>query len=254
MTIKERLSVTTKKIVQLLSLNISIALINLLLFSDGLVGIHFGESSLLMTSIGITSLIMSVIIFFYGNYQLVLDRAKPVALVEIKTKEDFVTALKQCNGKKTFGQEINLFLEQMDRFTHKEDTIHQVLLQKFEQSEMSFVKFESTINDVENVFYMNIRSVLNRLNAFDEADYMYIQSAQAKKALSANVLVTKNSIYQEYIRFVKEAANENENILLKLDQLLFEISKFSSLNIEELENMSAMKDVDELIDKTKYYK
>lgn len=243
-----------KKIIKLLALNISIALINLILFSKGLVGISFGESSVLLVALGMTSILMSGVVFFYGNYRIVIDKPKVIEKLILNTREDLIAALKAVNGKKTFQQEMNLFAEQMDRFIHKEETIHQVLLQKFDQSEMSFQKFETTINSVEDVFYMNIRSVLNRLAAFDEDDYRYIQSQQAKKSLSAEVITTKMGIYNEYIQFVKQATHENESILLKLDRLLLEISKFSSLTPEELENMSAMKEIDSLIDATKYYK
>jgi len=246
--------VSNQNIIKILALNISIAVINMVLFSSGLVGIKFGESSLLLSSVGITSIIMSTLIFLYGNYRLVLEKPKPITNLELKSKEDFSAAFKQCNGRKTFQNEISIFQGQMERFTHKENTIHQVLQQKFEQSEMSYIKFESTINDVENLFYMNIRSVLNRLSAFDEEDYVFIQSPQAVRTLSQKVRETKLGIYQEYISFVKNAAHENESILLKLDQLLFELSKFSSLSLEELENMSAMKEIDNLIDTTKYYK
>lgn len=243
-----------KKIIKLLALNISIALINLILFSKGLVGISFSESSVVLIALGITSIFMSSVIFFYGNYKLVTVQPKAIEKLVLNTREDLISALKLANGKKTFQTEMNLFLEQMDRFIHKEETIHQVLLQKFDQSEMSFQKFESTINAVEDVFYMNIKSVLNRLAAFDEDDYRYIQTQQAKKSLSPDVITTKLGIYNEYIQFVKQATHENESILLKLDRLLLEISKFSSLSPEELENMSAMKEIDSLIDSTKYYK
>ncbi len=54
--------------------------------------------------------------------------------------------------------------------------------------------------------------------------------------------------------FVKDSIEDNEEILLKLDKFLFELSKFNSLEDGELENMSAIKDVDELINKIKFYK
>ena len=53
---------------------------------------------------------------------------------------------------------------------------------------------------------------------------------------------------------MKDSIEDNEEILLKLDKFLFELSKFNSLEDGELENMSAIKDVDELINKIKFYK
>ena len=61
-------------------------------------------------------------------------------------------------------------------------------------------------------------------------------------------------MYEEYITFVKDSVEDNEEILLKLDKVLLELSKFNSLDDGELENMNAMKEVDELISKINLYK
>ena len=61
-------------------------------------------------------------------------------------------------------------------------------------------------------------------------------------------------MYEEYITFVKDSVEDNEEILLKLDKVLLELSKFNSLDDGELENMNAIKDVDELISKINLYK
>ena len=61
-------------------------------------------------------------------------------------------------------------------------------------------------------------------------------------------------MYEEYITFVKDSVEDNEEILLKLDKVLLELSKFNSLDDGELENMNAMNEVDELISKINLYK
>jgi hypothetical protein len=101
---------------------------------------------------------------------------------------------------------------------------------------------------------MNIRSILNKLNAFDEDEYISVSRDNGKREFSNEILQTKLDIYNEYISFVRNAVDDNEEILLKLDRLLLEISKFNSMEDGEIENMSAMKEIDELINKTKLYK
>ena len=61
-------------------------------------------------------------------------------------------------------------------------------------------------------------------------------------------------MYEQYVSFVRESTEDNEQILLKLDKVLLELSKFNSLEDGELENMNAMKDIDDLITKIKLYK
>jgi hypothetical protein len=62
------------------------------------------------------------------------------------------------------------------------------------------------------------------------------------------------NIYNEYISFIKAATEENEQIILKLDKLLLEISKFNSIEDSEIGNLSGMQEIDELISQTKLYK
>ena len=68
------------------------------------------------------------------------------------------------------------------------------------------------------------------------------------------VMKEKREIYREYISFIRSSIEDNEEILLKLDRLILEVSRFNSLEEGELEDMSAMKEIDNLIDKTNLYR
>lgn len=137
-------------------------------------------------------------------------------------------------------------------FQKKRETIKTVLLSKFDVTEMSYSKFDGVISDIENVFYMNIKSIINKLNAFDENDYNRIKKEREKK-FSKEFVNTKMRIYGEYVSFVKNAIENNEQIILKLDKLLLELSRFDSIEDGKIENMGAMKEIDELIKKIKLY-
>ncbi len=242
------------KIIKLAGLNMGIALINTILFSPGIIGVQMGGASTFETAFGATAILMSGVVFVLGNYKLLVEKEKMIQTSVLKTTEDYINALKQNYGKKTFENNIEIILEQIEGFHKKKETIKDILLQKFDHTEMSYAKFVGTISDVENVFYINIKSILNKLNAFDEKDYNRIRKDGAQKKFTEEFIKTKMSIYNEYISFVKDATEDNEQIILKLDQILLELSKLNSLEDGELENMSAMKDIDELISKTKLYK
>lgn len=231
-----------------------IAILDIVLFSPGLIGIQIGGASALATAMGITIIFLSIAIFVYGNYRLFTEKDKIIQTSEIKTTEDYIDALKQNHDKRTFQKDISILLEQIERLQKKKETIIDILLQKFNNTEMSYKKFEEAVVAVENVFYINIKSILNKLNAFDEDDYNRIRKNDAEKTFTKEFVQTKMSIYNEYISFVKKAIEDNEQIMLKLDKLLLEISRFNSLEIGEIDNMSAMKEIDELTMQTKYYK
>ena len=247
-------AVRAKKIIKIAGLNLGIAMFNIILFSPGLLGIKMGGASVFATAFGATVILMSGVAFVFGNYNLLTREEQKIRTSEIKTEADFITALAQHRGKKTFSKDSDTLLEQIERFQKKKQTINDMLLQKFSSTEMSYSKFQGTILAIENLFYMNIKSILNKLNAFDEEDYNRMRKDTTQVAFSKEFIQTKMGIYHEYISFVKESIEDNEQILLKLDKLLLETSRFNSLEDGEIENMSAMQEIDELINKTKFYK
>lgn len=116
---------------------------------------------------------------------------------------------------------------------------------------MSYSKFDGVISDIEEIFYLNIKSIINKLNAFDEKDYDRIKKEDRK--FSNEFVEAKLNIYDQYITFVKKATEDNEQIILKLDKILLELTKFNSLEGGKIEDMIAMKEIDDLINKIKLY-
>jgi len=249
-----RETVDTNKIIKFVGLNIGIVILDITLFSEGLLHIEIGGTSAFETAFGITAMLMSVLVFSYGNYKLLTTKKERIQESEINSAEECVYALKQHNDKKTFSKDIATIIEQTQRFYKKKATIQELLHQKFNSGEMSYTKFNGTVVGIENVFYRNVKSILNKLNAFDEEDYNRIRIQNAQNEFSEEFIRTKMGIYNEFIQFVKYAIEDNEQILLKLDKLLLELSRFNSLEDGEIENMSAMIEIDELINKTKFYK
>lgn len=142
----------------------------------------------------------------------------------------------------------------MEHLKKKKKKIFDLLSQKFDVIDEVYEKFKTTIFDVEYVFFANIKSILNKINAFDEEDYERMHNLFAQKKFSTEIITSKMNIYNEYISFVKNAIEDNEEILLKLDALLLEISKFDTLEIGEIDNMKEIKEMDELIRKSRYYR
>jgi hypothetical protein len=245
--------VDTKTITKLAVLNLGIILLNIYLVSPGLFNI-FKRPDDLSTAIGGTVMFMSLAVFFYGNYKLISQKDRTIQINDIKDPEEYILALKQACGKKTFDNDISIIIDQVERLGKKKEKIRNVLLQKFSVVDTGYERFDRSISDVEYVFFMNIKSILNKISAFDEEDYERINSNAVEKRLSSKFITSKIGIYNEYISFVKSAIEDNEEIILKLDALLLEISKFNSLEAGEIENMTEIKQMDEMIRKSKYYK
>ncbi|MDY9925671.1 hypothetical protein [Methanosarcina sp.] len=243
-----------KKLIKLSGLNLGIAAANIITFSPGLIGLELFGVSALESALSITFIFLSGAGLTYGNYELLTGPKKVVQTNKIRTVEDYIEALNIHRGLKTFEKTVDLLLDQIERLQKKNKTIRDILLQIFSASEMSYKKFDEVIAEVENIFFMNIRSILNKLDAFDENDYNFVRKKYEEGAFSEELIKEKFKVFNEYINFVKAATENNEQILLKLDKLLLEISGLNSVESSQLEKMAGMIEIDNLIRQAKYYK
>jgi len=243
-----------KNLIELSSLNLGIAAANIIIFSPAFIGLELFGASALATALGCTFIFLSGAGLIYGNYKLLTEPEIVTPTNKIWTVDDYIEALNNCRGLKTFEKTVDLLLDQIERLQKKNKTIRDILLQIFCASEISYKKFDEVIAEVEKIFFMNIRSILNKLNAFDEEDYNFIRKKYEEGAFSQQFMEEKFRVYDEYIAFVRAATEDNEQILLKLDRLLLEISGLNCVESGQLEQMAGMIEIDNLIKQAKYYK
>ena len=242
-----------KKLRQLILLNTLIVVADIAVFSKAFLGFAFLTGTTLSMSIAWFTALASTFAFFRGNISL-LKKPETHQLIaqKVNSLDDCVSVFEEAikNGD-VFDKDILKNLEQIKRFKKKQRTIKEILLQKFAVNELTYQKFTNVLTEVENIIYMNMRSILNKIAAFDIEEYEDLQ----KRGFPANeVSYEKMSIYSEYINFVKDATKTNEDILLKLDKMLLEISKYNSLGEGDINEFPAIKEMDELIKNANLYR
>ena len=235
--------------IKLLGLNLGIAAANIIVLPE-----VFIVGSALATAFGSAFIFLSGTGLIYGNYKLLAEQKRETPTQKAMTAEDYIEELNNHKDLKTFENTVDLLLDQIERLQNKNKIIRDILLQIFSDSEMSYKRFDAIIAEVENIFYINIRSILNKINAFDEDDYNFIRNKRDSGDFSAEFMEEKIKVYSEYISFVKAAAENNEQILLKLDKLLLELSGLNSVERGQLEKMPGMIEIDDLIKQTIKYK
>ncbi len=230
--------------------------VNVALFSKAFLGLSMTGGGALESAAGIAVIVVSVVLFFYVNLQIINAPAKKI---DPKTVLDKLGSLESCHEALgrigyagTFSVKIGEIREQIENMQRKKELIHDILLQKFNDTEMSYQKFKAVVESAEKVMVVNIRSIINRIYAFDEVEYDAL--VRGKSRLSKSITEQKLAIYREYIDYVGKAVEDNDEILLRLDKLLFEISKFNSIEEGELESMQALQELDRLITDTKWYR
>jgi len=242
-----------KKLIKLLSLNLGIAAANIITFSPAFVGLELFGASALETAASSTIIFLSGAGLIYGNYKL-QPGSKSVIPPKKMTVEEYIEELTAYKGLKTFEESVDLLLDQIERLQKKNKIIRNILLQNFSASEISYSKFDAVIVEVENIFFTNIRSIINKLGAFDEEDYNFILKKREEGAFSEQFIEEKFRVYNEYITFVKAATEYDEQILLKLDLLLLEISGINCIESDQLEKMPGMVEINNLIKQAVLYK
>lgn len=241
-----------KKIRQLIILNTAIILLNIALFSNALLGLSLLAGTAISISLAWTAMLGSVFAFFKGNSMILKQKETRLLLQGIRTLDDCIPVFQEALHKgDVFDENITKNIEQIKRFKRKHDTINDILLQKFSAEEMSFQKFSSVLRDVADVIYANMRSILNKISAFDIDEY---ETMQKRGFQNDELSQEKFAIYSEYIGFVNSATRTNEDILLKLDRMLLEISRYNSLEDGDVRKLPAIIEMDELIKNANLYK
>lgn len=244
----------SSKIMKLLSMILGIVLLNIFVLSPGLLGVKIGGENALQTASGVTLLFISFLMVLYGSYVVLFKPPVVTPLKSVKTHEDYIAALHHYRNVKVLKNDIALALDQLERIEKKKLALLDVLSQRFDQTELSYKKFFSVIYEVEKLFYLNIRGILNKLSVFNASDFAGFTGQHKSAQISNRVMQKKTELYNEYLAYVTGYLDANEEILLKLDKLLLEISLLGSTDYKDIEEMPCMKEIDSLIKQTKFYK
>lgn len=253
-----------KNVLKIILLNLGIALLNVILFSKGLVGLTFTGGAL-TTAFAVTVVVMSLIAFGYGNYTLIFSEpktppAKFIKGTEFSSSKEYIDALGNLRGKNVFDEYIDTAVEQVYRMDDKSKAIDGILGQFFGSQETTFTKVRNTVDSAKAVFYDNVKKMTDRMSIFDYEDYKklvqkihYSRNTNGVR-INSKAVGDQLKIYNEHISYVNGLVEMNESVLVKLDRLLFEISGLDGLDEKSFKNMAAIQEINDLIAQTKYYK
>lgn len=223
------------------------------------VGLALIGGGLLAAALAGTVVAANLLIGGIGCYKL-FKPAEPMKLYnrsELAEPKDYVAALQKAYEKKVFTSYIDRASEQLRRFESKSESLTTLLLQSFSPEEMSFQHFNNVLGSVKKLFLGNLKKMINRIVIFDEDDFektshLLLESVQSYE--DQQRIQSKVEVYNEHIAFVDTMLNNNDDILIKMDKLLLEISKLDGLQGNDFDNLLAVREINELIDNVKYYK
>ena len=242
----------SKKKIQAIALNGSIVATNIAVFSKAFFGLSLFTGNSIGIAIAWLDIIISILAFFKGNLSILKRQEMHILTQDIKDLNDCINVFEEAmeNGD-VFDENISKNIDQIKRFKRKYETINDILLQKFSQDEITYQKFRDVLNEVQNVIYINMKSILNKISAFDVEEY---EAIQKNKINIKSIPQEKIEIYNQYINFVNESTNINEEILLKMDKMILEISKYNTIDSKDIKKLPVIEEIDELIKNANLYK
>ncbi|NUU64458.1 hypothetical protein HPT30_29295 [Paenibacillus sp. JW14] len=243
----------SSRLFKLLGLIAGIVLLNIAVLSPGLLGVDIVSGSALETASGVTLLVLSLLVVLYGSYILLFKPSPAKSIRKLETQVDYIAELHKYRNVKVLKKDVVLALDQLERIDKKKDTLLNVLSQRFEQTELSYQKFIAVIGSVEKLFYLNIKGILNKLSVFDAEEFSLFTDSHNPGQFSDKLVQQKRNLFNEYFAYVAGYLGANEEILLKLDQLLLEISLLDSTDYKSIEEMPCMREINDLIKQTKLY-
>ena len=233
--------------------NLALSVGCIILFSPGLAGFNPAADSGFKRIMFFVILVIAFALFLIVNYFL-LAPPKKVNIVdkaELKAPKDYIKALQDYAYKKEFENQIATLIGQIKRVSPKQAALDVILEQNFSKTEMTYVKFSSTINDVVELFFENTKKAIKRISVFDEEEYRKLLKNELNLPEESRNLKLK--IYSEHISFIDSMIRQNEDIITLLDNLILEISKLDEINGKSMENIQIIAEMRELIKNTKYY-
>lgn len=238
-----------KKTLQLVGLNLGIAVVNVVTFSDAMIGLDLAADmgTPLERAIGFTLIIMSILIFFIGNYKILSKKnSRPMqqydyVLEDIDTIPECIEALQTCQ-KTIFIRDVNTATEQVHRLERKRKSLEEILFQKCQAQQGELLGFKQIIDESEMLFIENVKRVLSRMSIFDQQEYETLQN-KGRMNISQEAYQAKQQIFQEHFAYIKQQLEKNEAILLEFDRLLTEISKIGDEDMADEETMESIRDV-----------
>ncbi len=222
------------------------SLLLIVLFSPGLAGIRLFGGSALESLCGFGAILAVIAAVCLGTMP-----KKQEAPMEDK-KQHTIQSLSGLSRTDVFTVNAKCLIEQIQRFEDKLYTVDEIILKKFNASELSYARFQQVMKSTAELFYAGIQSAINRMTAFDEDDYRRVTQGHAK--LSQTLLDTKMKLYREHLDFISATVEKNEELLVRMDKLLLETSKMTSVAVENLDNMQAIRELDALTEQARQYK
>jgi hypothetical protein len=150
-----------------------------------------------------------------------------------------------------FRDKLLAIIEDTKKFIKKKERLDKSLLNHFEKTELSYIKFSTILRNIENSVSASLNNILIRLSSFDADEYeVFLRNAPLTQAS----YIERTEIYNDHLKYITSSVTFINDIVLKMDKLQYETAKIQYIDSTKIDEIEAIQDITHLIDTMKYYK
>ena len=185
-------------------ITIILALIDVAIFSPGILALTFAKNAILFISVIAINIILLISETIYLTHAT--EAKYGYDLDKLKNSNDYKVALESKLTKNSpFINEIKQALTQLDSITRKKNVLNELLEQNNQEH---FTALIDLGDQATNFLFNNIRKILNRIAIFDSD--------------------STNTLENEHKDYIQKILKSNESILVEFNKLLTEVSQIDN--------------------------
>ncbi|MCR5837491.1 MAG: hypothetical protein K6G88_13390 [Lachnospiraceae bacterium] len=239
----------TVKYLKLAGLNLAIVFSAVICYSPGLLDLRPSDPGVIRPGMSIFLALVLLFAFFYGNHELLSDPKR--TRVSTDTIDDIKkagTVLKSYFTSRPLGDTARTASEQLRRMDNLFANTENIIGEKFEKGSLSWGKYDAIVKSAEKSAVSNVVAMANRMQIFADRDYEKL-ARYKEDTIPDDIQQKQLQLYEDNLKKIKEAIALNEELLLKIETLMFELS--SENNNEEHDEI--LEEIEKLTQEVKLY-
>lgn len=153
-------------------------------------------------------------------------------------------------NKKVFTDIISYAQEQVKRYNGLFELLEKITDQIFEKNSLTYNKYINSASTIEKAIIKNDMQAKMLIDNFNNKEYLQLQDFDEDSDVEPYIF-QRLELYENNIESVKKKIESNEELLLKLEELITELLDKKA---KEDDSNIAIENVNELIEQLKYYK
>ena len=235
--------------VKLAVLNLIVVFTAVICYSPGLLNLRPSDSGVLRPGMSIFMALVLLFAFFYGNHQLLTEpKRSRVSADSVNDIKKAGMVLKSYFTSRPLGDTARVASEQLRRMDNLFGNTETIISEKFEKGSMSWGRYDAIVKSAEKSAVNNVVAMANRMQIFADRDYEKLTRYQNDQ-IPDDIQKKQLELYEENLQKIKDAIALNEELLLKIETLMFELS---SENDNE-EHDEILEEIEKLTSEVKLY-